>query len=645
MQELRLTVAELPAKRQKECAMFVLGTAGHIDHGKSVLVRALTGIDPDRLREEKERGMTIDLGFAWLKLPSGREVGIVDVPGHEHFIKNMLAGVGGVDLALLVVDANEGVMPQTREHLAILDLLGIKKGIAVITKKDLADDERLSLVEAEVKELLAPTILSRAPVVAVSALTREGLSSLVSTIDELLDTIEVKRGIGRPRLPIDRVFTVAGSGTVVTGTLIDGSLALGQEVEIVPSGIKSRIRGLETHRARVATATPGSRVGVNLVGVAASQIQRGYVLTEPGWLIDTTILTVRLRLLPYLHHLLLHNAAVNFHAGSSQAVAKVRLLENSELKPGETSFAQLSLSKPLALVKGDHFVIRSPMDTLGGGEVLESHPRRYQRLRSDLIQRLRTQESGTAEELILAVLETGQPLELSQLSAQCDLPVIEVQQAVESLAKQGKAIEVGRGDHRLILTRLGWQRLVSKAVSIVQDYHGRYSARSGMPKAELGSRLKLEANYSAVVQRLVDEGILMQAGNAVRLPNHQVRLTQAQQARIDAFLKSLSQTPYSPPSNLIPEPDLLNLLVERREVVRVSDEVVFSASAYNEMVERITSYLRANGKVTVAQVRDMFKTSRKYALALLEHLDQAKVTRRVGDERVLHSVSAVREQS
>jgi selenocysteine-specific elongation factor len=625
--------------------MFVLGTAGHIDHGKSVLVRALTGMDPDRLREEKERGMTIDLGFAWLTLPSGREMGIVDVPGHEHFIKNMLAGVGGIDMALLIVDANEGVMPQTREHLAILDLLGTKKGIVVLTKRDLVDNERLSLVETEVGELVASTILCGAPVVAVSALTGEGLSSLVSAIDGLLDTIEVKKDIGRPRLPIDRSFTVAGSGTVVTGTLIDGSLAVGQEVEIVPPGMKSRVRGLETHKARVGIATPGSRVGASLVGIAASQIQRGYVLAKPGWLIDTTMLTVRLRLLPHLHHPLLHGTTVNFHTGTSQTLAKVRLLESKELKPGDTGFAQLSLSKPVALVKGDHFVIRSSMDTLGGGEVLESHARRYRRFRSDLIQSLKVQESGTAEEVIMAVLETRQALELSDLSAQCDLPTVEVQEAVESLAEQGRLIAIGGGGHCLILTQQGWKHLAGKAVSIVQDYHRRYPARSGMPKAELVSRLKLETDYSAILRRLLEEGILIQSGITLRLPDHQVRLTQSEQARVDVFLQSVNQTPYAPPSNLIPEPDLLNSLIERHEVVKVSDEVVFSASAYNEMVERVTSYLKANGTVTVAEVRDMFKTSRKYALALLEHLDQAKVTRRVGDERVLHRFGQVREQT
>jgi selenocysteine-specific elongation factor len=625
--------------------MFVLGTAGHIDHGKSVLVRALTGIDPDRLREEKERGMTIDLGFAWLKLPSGREVGIVDVPGHEHFIKNMLAGVGGIDLALLIVDANEGVMPQTREHLAILDLLGIEKGIVVLTKRDLVDNERLSLVKTEVGELIASTVLRRAPVVAVSALTGEGLSSLVAAIDGLLDTIEVKKDIGQPRLAIDRAFALAGSGTVVTGTLIDGSLAVGQEVEVVPPGVKARIRGLETHKARVAIATPGSRVGANLVGVAASEIERGYVLAKPDWLVGTTMLTARLRLLPYLHHPLLHNSTVNFHTGTSQTLAKVRLLESKELRPGDTGFAQLSLSRPVALVKGDHFVIRSPMDTLGGGKVVESHARRYRRFRSDLIQSLRVRESGTAEEVIMVVLETRQPLGLSDLSAECDLPVVEVQQAVESLAEQGKVTVIGRGEHRLILTQQGWKHLADKAVIIVQDYHLRYPARPGMPKAELSSRLKLEANYSAILRRLLDEGVLIQAGITVRLPNHQARLTQSEQARVDAFLHSLNETPYAPPSNLIPEPDLLNSLIERREVVKVRDEVVFSASAYDEMVERVTSHLKANGTVTVGEVRDMFKTSRKYALALLEHLDQAKVTRRVGDERVLHRLGEVRGRS
>jgi len=616
--------------------MFVLGTAGHIDHGKSVLVRALTGIDPDRLREEKERGMTIDLGFAWLKLPSGQEIGIVDVPGHERLIRNMLAGVGGIDLALLIVDASEGVMPQTREHLAILDLLGIKRGIAVITKKDLVDDEWLSLVKAEVEKLLTPTLLSQAPVVAVSVVTGEGLPDLVSTIDELLSSTPPKKDMGRPRLPIDRVFTIAGSGTVVTGTLVDGSLTVGQEVEIIPPGLRSRIRGLQTHKARVGTATPGSRVGVNLVGIATSQLERGDVLTKPDWLLPTTMLIVRLHLIPYLRRPLQHNATVNFHTGSTQMVAKVRLLEKEELKPGETGWAHLSLARPVALAKGDHFIIRSSVETLGGGEVVESHARRYRRFYPAAIQSLRVKALGTAEEVLMAILETQQPLGLPRLSAQSNLPATAVEPIIESLIQQGKVTGIGKGENRLLLTTLGWEKLTEKVTSILQEYHQRLPARLGMPKAELSSRLKMEGHHSATLQRLLEDGVVIKDGTAIRLPTHRVQLTQAQQAEIDIFLKSLSESPYAPASNLIPEPDLLNLLIMQHQVVKVADDVVFSTSAYDEMVERVTSHLKASGRVTVGEVRDMFHTSRKYAVALLEHLDGAKITRRVGDERVLY---------
>lgn len=616
--------------------MFVLGTAGHIDHGKSVLVQALTGIDPDRLREEKERGMTIDLGFAWLKLPSGQEVGIVDVPGHERFIKNMLAGVGGIDLALLVVAANEGVMPQTREHLAILDLLGIQRGIVVITKKDLVDEEWLGLVRMDIEELIGPTSLSQSPTIAVSAVTGEGLPDLASAMDELLSSTEPRKDTGRPRLPIDRVFTIAGSGTVVTGTLIDSSLSLGQEIEIVPPGLKSRIRGLQTHKARLNTATPGSRVAANLVGIATSQLQRGDVLTKPGWLIPTTMLSVQLRLLPYLRRPLSHNATVSFHTGAAETMAKVRLLEKEKLEPGKITWAQLVLSKPVALVQGDHFIIRSPMETLGGGKVVDSHARRLRRFRPDIIQSLKVKEEGTAEEVIMVVLETKQPLELPALLARCDLPASEARSAVESLVQQASIIGVGQGERCLLLTAPGWERLSKQATAILQDYHRRFPTRSGMPKVELGSRLKLGKHSPAILQRLSDENILREEGLAVRLTLHKIQLTQAQQAKIDAFLQSLVKNPYAPPGDLIPEPDLLNLLVEQRQVVKVSDSVVFSTSAYNEMVEKVTSHIKAQGKVTLAEVRDLFKTSRKYAQAFLEHLDEKKITRRIGDERVLY---------
>ncbi len=616
--------------------MFVLGTAGHIDHGKSVLVHALTGIDPDRLREEKERGMTIDLGFAWLKLPSRREVGIVDVPGHERFIKNMLAGVGGIDLALLVIAADEGVMPQTREHLDILDLLGIQKGIVAITKKDLVDDEWLSLVRMEIEELLNPTTLSQAPIIAVSAVTGEGLAELVSAIDELLGFTEPRKDMSQPRLLIDRVFTIAGSGTVVTGTLVDGSLVVGEEVEIVPAGLKSRLRGLQTHKARINTATPGSRVAANLVGVTTSQLRRGDVLTKPGWLIPTTKLTARLRLLPSLKRPLRHSATVSFYTGAAETITKVRLLEGDELQPGGVTWVQLLLDRPVAVVNGDHFIIRSPMETLGGGKVVDSHAKRLRRFRPAIIENLKVREEGTAEEVIMALLETKQPLALSALLAQCSLPASEVRPVIEDLVQCKQVVRIGQGESCLILTKPGWERLSQKAVSIVQDYHQRFPARKGMPKVELTNKLRSGTHSPAILQRLLGEGVLVEEGLAVRLPAHRIQLTQAQQAKIDAFLESLAQNPYAPPSDLIPEPDLLNLLIEGGEVVKVSGGVVFSASAYNQMVERVTSHIKAQGKITLGEVRDMFNTSRKYAQALLEHLDEKKITRRVGDDRVLY---------
>jgi len=616
--------------------MFVLGTAGHIDHGKSVLIQALTGINPDRLREEQERGMTIDLGFAWMTLPSGQDVGIVDVPGHEKFIKNMLAGVGGIDLALLIVAANEGVMPQTREHLAIIDLLEIKRGVVAITKKDLVDDEWLELVRLDVEELIGTTSLSGAPVVAVSAMSGEGLTELVQAIDEALTSTEPRKDTGRPRLPVDRVFTIAGSGTVVTGTLIDSSLSTGQEVEIVPAGLRSRIRGLQTHKTRVTRAEPGSRVAVNLVGVATSQLTRGDVITSPGWLTPTTLLSARLRLLPHLRRPLSHNATVSFHSGAAETMAKVRLLDREKLEAGESAWVQLVLTSPVALVKGDHFIIRSPMDTLGGGRVVDSHTRRLRRHRPAVIQALEVKEEGSAGEVIEALLEAGQPLEVTALLSQSDLSATEARPALESLIQEARIKAVGQGEQRLLFTVSGWERLIKQATDILQDYHRKYPARPGMAKAELGSRLKLGRYSPLVWQKLSEEGVLSEEGTEIRLASHKVTLSPAQQAKIDAFLKSLADNPYSPPGDIMPEPDLLNLLIDQQKVVKVSGSVVFSAEAYNEMLEKVIEHIKTQGNVSVAQVRDMFSNSRKYVLALLEYLDEKKVTRRVGDERVLY---------
>jgi len=614
--------------------MFVIGTAGHVDHGKSVLIKALTGIDPDRLQEEKERGMTIDLGFAWLKLPSGLEVGVVDVPGHERFVRNMLAGVGGIDLALLVVAADEGIMPQTREHLAILDLLDITQGIVVITKKDLVDEELLSLVKLEVEELIKSTSVAGSPIVAVSAVSGECMGDLISTIDRTLASAKPRKDIGRPRLMIDRAFTITGSGTVVTGTLIDGSLKVGQEGEILPSALKARLRGLQTHKSHIDVATAGSRVAANLSGVATSQLERGDVLTNPGWLLSTTRLDVRLRLLASLKHPLRHGMSVGLFTGAAEAIAKVHLLESDRLEPGAISWAQFTLAQPLVVVKGDHFIIRSPMDTLGGGVVVDSRASRHRRFRQDVIQNLKIRAEGRPEEMVLATLQVYQPVGLDDLSVRCNLAADETTAIADRLSKDRKVVAVGQGKQKLFFTVSAWEQLARKSEEAVKSYHKKFPTRPGIPKSELSSKLKLSPG-SIELDKLFEAGILVEDGSYVHLPSHRAQLSAQQQEKINTFLNVLKTNPFSPPGDVTLEPELLNFLIEQKQVVKVSDGVVFSAAAYETMVNKVTEHIKAKGKVTLAEVRDMLGTSRKYAQALLEHMDEKKITRRVGDERVL----------
>jgi len=616
--------------------MFVIGTAGHIDHGKSVLIQALTGIDPDRLREEKERGMTIDLGFAWFTSPAGREIGVVDVPGHERFIKNMLAGVGGIDLALLVVAASEGVMPQTREHLAILDMLEVRNGIVVLTKKDLVDDEILALVRLEVEEALGGTSLEGAPMVAVSALKGEGLPELLAAIDKILDNTEPRRDSGRPRLPVDRVFTIAGAGTVVTGTLIDGSLGVGQEVEIIPSKIKSRIRGLQTHKSREDKAEPGSRVAANLVGVTKAEVRRGDVITTRGWLMPTDMITVRLRMISYLLRPLKHGVAVSFHTGSAEAMGKIRLLEGDQMEPGETSWAQIMLDEKVAVASGDRYIIRSTMETLGGGEVLDIHPKRLRRNRDEVIQNLNARGNRSAADALIAALEVKQPLDEAALVAESGMAEDEARALLETLVSQGRIIAAGNGKTALLWTDFGWKKISDKAVETIGEYHKKYPVRSGIPKMELVNRLRLGNSSGAVLQKLTEEGIVAANANRFRLPDFEICLSLEQQAKTNSFLKALQDNPYAPPFDVLLEPDLLNLLAQQGKVVKVSEQVVFAADAYGNMAAKVSEHLKAEGKISLAEVRDMFGTSRKYAQALLEYLDGKKVTRRVGDERVLY---------
>lgn len=629
--------------------MYVIGTAGHVDHGKSTLIKALTGIDPDRLQEEKDRGMTIDLGFAWLRLPSGREISIVDVPGHERFIKNMLAGVGGIDLALLVIAADEGVMPQTAEHLAILDLLQIQRGVVALTKSDLVDKDWLDLVQEDVRLRLQGTILARAPIHPVSAITRQGIPELLAALDAVLAQTPPKRDIGRPRLPIDRIFTIGGFGTVVTGTLVDGRLSVGQEVEIEPRGLKSRVRGLQTHKHKEETALPGSRVAVNLVGLAVEDLQRGDVLTSPGWLTPTRLLDARVRLVADLARPLDHNTEVSFHTGSAETLGRLRVLDGEALAAGATAWVQIELQSPVAVVKGDYFIIRSPNATLGGGQIVDSHPRRHKRNRPEVIAALETLAKGSPSEVVLQTLGDKPPMEMATLISAAGLPEAEVRAGFQQLVTDGEAFPLAveaspakaLRPGTLVVSTMGWRALNSRAIAAVTDFHGRFPLRMGMPKEELKSRLALAPRpFNESVARWTAESVLADDGAALRLPDHTVRFTSQQEQRVTQTLAAMSQAPYTPPSRADLERDLgadvLQALLDQGRLLKVSEDVIFLPGAYDEMVQRVVAEIKAKGATNVASVRDAFNTSRRYAIAILEHLDETRVTRRQGDDRVLN---------
>ncbi len=616
--------------------MFVIGTAGHVDHGKSTLVHALTGIDPDRLAEEKAREMTIELGFAWFKLPSGLEVSVIDVPGHEHFIKNMLAGVSGMDLALLVVAANESIKPQTREHLAILDLMEVPQAIMVITQSDLVDQDQVILVGMEIEDLIRPTRFAGAPIVPVSSVSGQGLDELKATIDKVLTTSPPRRDIGKPRLPIDRVFTISGSGTVVTGTLVDGSLSLGQEVEILPPCLNSRIKGLQTHKNKLNSIGPGNRVAINLVGLSIAEIKRGQVLTRAGWLKPTDLVDARLRLLAQPERPLQHNTEVSLHTGSAEVIAHVRLLEKKEALPSETTWVQFILDEPLAVVNGDHYVIRSPMDTLGGGIIVEAHPKqRHRRFRPETIGNLKARSEGKVEETLLAGLKSKQPQELDKLLAESSMDPELALSGIDSLIQQGIVIRVGEGKNSLLFTESDWKQTVDNILSIVREYQKKFPLRPGIPKAEIGNKVKLGKHFQDALQKLFSEGFLAEESSFVRLPGYEVKLSPAQQLQIDSYLRQLNLNPYSPAPDISLEPDLLNLLVYKGEVIKTVAGVVFSVTAYNEMVLKILAQIKKNGKITVAEARDILGSSRKYVLALLEQMDELKLTKRSGDERIM----------
>ena len=620
--------------------MFTIGTAGHIDHGKSALVEALTGMDPDRLPEEKARGMTIDLGFAWLPLPSGREISIVDVPGHERFIRNMVAGVGSIDATLFIVAGDEGVMPQTREHLAILNLLGIEHGLIVITKSDLVEQDWIELVAAEVLELVDGTCLDGAPIVTVSATKKTGLESLVAELDTLLDGVRPHEAGGNPRLSIDRAFTVGGFGTVVTGTLIGGSLTKGREMEVLPIGRRSRIRGIQSHKSSMDDLVPGSRAAVNLSGVEVAHVPRGSVLAVPGDLRPARLVDVRLSMLPSIGKPLKNGTEVAIHSGTADVRAAVRLLDHDVLDAGETAWAQLRLRKPLSVKQGDRFIARqlSPAVTIGGGEIVSPKASRLKRHDIGVLDDLERLAAGDPLDAVVLALERAGPLRKRELAGESAALGGEFDSALKGAIANGQVVLLGS----TYVETAGLGRLSEAVQSLLEDFHKANPLRAGLGREELRSRLGLDSGpFNDLMAHFENKGVVRIDDAVIMLAAHNVELSEQQERVVSRLLGALKGRGIDVPplkelaGRFSVTDELLDSLEASGRLVRVSANIGYESGSFDELKVEVVGIIRENGEIDVSTLRDHFGSSRKFCLPLLEHLDSMGITRRVGDHRVL----------
>ena len=628
----------------------IIGTAGHVDHGKTVLVKVLTGTDTDRLAEEKRRGITIEPGFARLDWPDGTQAGIVDVPGHEKFIKNMLAGAGGIDLAMLVIAADEGVMPQTVEHLDILSLLGVQGGLVVLTKAELVDDNWLEFVRRQALELTEGTFLEGAPILSVSAVTGQGIPELRDALYRLVQEAREKSALASFRLPIDRVFSVDGFGTVVTGTLTEGAVRVGDAVELVPSGLQSRVRTLQVHGESVDAAYAGQRAALNLTNLQKSEIRRGDAAVRPGSARSSRMLDVRLRCLRNAKRTVLNGSQVHLYHGTSVHLAKAVLLERDELRPGESCLAQLRLTEPMAVKQGDRFVIRfySPVETIGGGTVLDPRPLRHKRHDPAVLDNLILREQGSgSQRLLQAAEEFGVSLpDSSQLAERSGLDTGTAVSLLADLLNQGKLAEPlpGRYAAASALDAL-WDR----CRELLSAYHQKHPLHAGMPAAELRQKLFRQitpAEGDALLEVFRAEGRMKRAENRWALAEFSIRLTKRQTALRDALLERFLRGG--------PEPDTIEAVLdsippERREearqvleslltggeLVRLSPELCWHREVFQEGLDILRTLCADHGAVTLAEVRDALDTTRKYALLFLEACDRRQITVREGDCRRL----------
>lgn len=630
----------------------IIGTAGHIDHGKTTLIKALTGRNTDRLKEEQERGITIDLGFTYFDLPSGQRAGIIDVPGHEKFIKNMLAGVFGIDIVLLVIAADEGVMPQTLEHLYILDLLGTKKGFIVLTKCDLVDEDWMELVEEDIKEEVKGTFLENSPIVRVSSVTKEGINRVIELIEKYAEEIEEKDINDTPRLPVDRVFTVPGFGTVVTGTLLSGKLSIGDEVQIFPGNKRARIRTIQVHEQDTETAYGGQRVAINLAGLKKEDVERGNVVAPVGSMKDTMMLDVKLKLLKNIDRIIQDRTRLRLYLGTKEILCRAVLLDKEQLGPGEEAYAQLRLEEEVVAKRGDRFVVRfySPMLTLGGGIILDPNPKKKKKFDETAINELKIKEIGTSKDVIEKIIEDNSEnfpstKEISVITAMLEE---NIREELDELAKDGKVITFQLTNDLHVIHKNYFNKILERILNELKTYHNRYPLRSGMPKEEIRSKYLKKAKpklADSFIELLIDMGYVEQRLENICIKGFEVKFSPEQLRIKNEILERFRRNSYQPPrkeeledisDNKNEIAEVFTTLVNNGEIVKLNEDIYIEKNAYDKALEILKNHLSNNPNITIGEYRDLLNTNRKVAIALLEYFDKIKITKRVGDYRIIN---------
>jgi len=629
----------------------ILGTAGHVDHGKTALIKALTGIDTDRLKEEKERGITIELGFAQLTLSSGQQVGIVDVPGHEKFVKNMVAGAGGIDVVALIIAADEGVMPQTREHLDICQLLGIRKGLAALTKIDLVDEEWRNLVIEDIKEFLQGTFLESSPVVPLSAVTGEGLSEFLSAMEFVIGETDERPEAGFFRLPVDRVFTMRGFGTVVTGTLLSGLVKIGDTVEIMPDQLPAKIRGIQIHNELSEVAVAGQRTAINLQGIEKETLQRGAVLATSNTFTPSVRMDVVLNYLPSAPRKLKNRTPVRFHTGTSEIIARIILFDGEAIAPGEEHYAQVLLDSPTIAMSGDRFVIRSysPVTTIGGGEILDPLTQKHKRQMHTIAEDLSLLKDGTLQQKTRVILMRSgmNGITARELSVRTGTAPKRQDKILEEMFSKKEALLIDRDEQR-VTSFTSYKDLQNRLCEDIASFHEKFPLKEGCPKEELRIRAgdyissKL---FNRAVRDLEKNGKIVVEKENVRTPEHRVALNGELDDMRGKIVRIYRESNLTPPAtkDIVEQfprkreavHNVLNVMINERVLTKINEEMYFYTEHINTLAEEYKQFLLKNKQATPGIFREITGLSRKYTIPLMEYFDKTKLTIRIGDHRVL----------